>query len=221
MSEPVSNDLGALEAPDAAATSEERRAGGRRLAERVDEFMQQGKPLQARSLLARNWQDAAPDLPLRYPVVLEAISARFAAQLARYVRMGGQAPELTVELSGKQVIRGHIASAGRRLGDLPRDQAEYLASLGADAAVYTAKLLSIRLSASGDPDTVEVELVRPELRRCSSCGRLHDEVEQVNCADCRAKRRRKDPERAEPEGAPLALQEAIDALTTGDEPTSD
>jgi len=213
----MSEDVRELEASPGEPDAEARLVEGRRLAERVDDLLAQGKQQQARSVVARGWQDAVPELPLRYPVVLARPSVRFASQLARYIRVGGDAPELKVELSGKQVIHGTITVSGRRLGELPDSEAAYLHSLGADAEVFTPRLTAIRVSATGESDKVEIELVRPELRRCSSCGRLHGE-DTVNCADCRALRRPKDPDKVESEASPVALHEAMDAALA-DEPS--
>ena len=194
-------------------------AGGRKLAVRVDDLLKQGKPLQARSVVARNWQDGAPELPLRYPLVLEGLAVRFVAQLARYLRAGGETPTLSLDLSGKTAIHGVVSISGRRLGELPRDEAEYLRGLGADAEVFVPKLIAIRVSPSGEPAKVEVEMVRPELRRCSSCGRLHGD-DEVNCASCRALRRPKDPGKVESEGSPVALHEAMDAALADEQSSS-
>lgn len=196
---------------------EERLLEGRRLTEKVDEFMQQGKPLQARSVLARNWQDSVPELPLRYPVVLESVSSRFARQLARFLRAGGEKPVLTLALTGSRVARGSVSVSGRRLGDLPQEQAAYLQGLGSSASVYEPRLTAIRLSSEGEVDGVEIEMVRPELRRCPNCDKLHG-GEEALCEDCLSessvrKAKAAESASAESEAPPLALHEAIDTVT--------
>lgn len=203
---------------------EERLVEGRRLTEKVDEFLQQGKPLQARSVLARNWQDAVPELPLRYPIVLESVSSRFARQLARFLRAGGGKPELALSLTGSRVPRGSVAVSGRRLGDLPQEQAAYLQGLGESANVYEPRLMAIRLN-EGEVDSVEIEMVRPELRRCPNCDKLHggDEALCEECLAASSSRKAKAAKEAasESEAPPLALHEAIDAVTAPDDEKPD
>lgn len=198
--------------PDPILTDEDQRpAEPRWLAERVDDLLDEGKPLAARSVLGRNWQDAVPELPLRYTVVLEQVSERTTRRIARILHEHDPVPTLSLHLRGSRRLRVLVrvstpGSNDERLGEFSPEQAQFLHSLGERASLYRAQLTAIRASGAAT-----IELVRPELRSCSSCERLHAEL-HVNCAECRKLRRPKAPERVESETPALALQEALDAI---------
>jgi len=179
---------------------------GRRLTDKVDELVQQGKPAQARAVLARGWEEAVPGLPLRYPVALESFSSRVARRLARSLKeaqIAGHAevPELSLLLSGSRVPKAVVRLGDERLGDLPAEQARFLHDLGTKATLYQPHLTAIRASDEGSIAAVEIELVRPELTGCLKCGQTHN-PEQA-CAPSSS---------AESEAAAAGLQEAIDVI---------
>jgi hypothetical protein len=182
---------------------------GRRLTDKVDELIQQGKPAQARAVLARGWEEVVPGLPLRYPVALENFSSRVARRLARSLKedqIAGHVgrPELSLSLSGSRVPKAVVRLGDERLGDLPAEQARFLYELGTNATLYRPHLTAIRASDEGGIAAVEIELVRPEMTGCPKCGQAHDPA-QV-CASS------SDDEAEEPEAPTAGLQEAIDVI---------
>jgi hypothetical protein len=189
----------------------ERLAEGRRLRERVGGLLQQGRPEVARSVLGRAFADAAPELPLRFTVALVAVAPRALRALTRELALGGEPPELELAIGGVRKPRVEVKLAdGRRLGSFSDEQARYLHSLDAAQELYAVRLTAVR--ASGE---VEVEVLRPELSACSSCGALHPGRE-LNCESCRERRARKRPAAAGVELAPVGLHEAVDALLAED-----
>lgn len=180
---------------------------GRRLTEKVDELVQQGKSPQARSALAKGWQDAAPELPLRYPIVLENIATRTAKYLAVVLSAAKREdhledPELVLELSGSRTPRASVRYKGARLGDLPSAQVQFLGEISEYAALYKPRLIAIRVSETGIIGAVEIEMVRPEAPKCPICGQEHSPG-----GSCE-----KTVSSQEQEVPPTSLQEAIDVI---------
>lgn len=200
--------------PEDDAVENDRLADARDLIARIDDNLQQGKAAQAKSLFARRWRDLVPELPLRFPIVLAKPSERAAAKLAQGMK-GGQEPPALKLVPRSARHGGYVVSTseGTRLGDLPAKDAEFLRSLGEDAALYTPHLLELRppTKETDRPVLIAVELVRPELRYCSFCGKRHSDP-HVNCADCRRERRQVNPDKAAEELPLVPLHEALDAL---------
>lgn len=179
--------------------------------EQINDYLQQGKTTQAKSLLTRRWRDLVPDLPLRFSVVLEKSSPRVVRAIVTSLKRGNQPPALSLQARSER-HGGYFITAedGKHLGALPERDAKFLRSLGEHAALYTPKLLEIR---SG---LIAIELVRPELRRCASCDSYHT-GDNANCDDCRAKGRSDSPGKVESEIAPISFHEALDVLQTAEQ----
>lgn len=183
---------------------------GRRLTDKVDELVQQGKPAQARAALARGWAETVPGLPLRYPVALENFSSRVARRLARNLEEAQAAgrvesPELSLLLSGSRAPKAVVRLGEERLGDLPAEQARFLHELGPNAELYEPRLTAIRASDEGDVAAVEIELVRPEMTSCPKCSQTHDPAGVCPSGPA-------GESEEESEAPPAGLQEAIDVL---------
>lgn len=185
-------------------------ADQRAIVDQIEDYLEQGKQAQAKSLLTRRWRDLVPELPLRFSVVLEQPRAADAFFLGQRLKAGSSAPRLLItEEEGALHVK---IARGAVLGRIPADDAEFLRSVGDDAKLYELHVLEIREGGS----VVAVEFVRPELRTCSFCGKRHSEP-HVNCAECRKKRRPKDPEAVGADFAPVLLSDALEAIVEADQ----
>lgn len=188
----------------------------RALLDRVSELLQEGKEAQAKSLLTRQLGRLLPDPPVRWSCGLEEVDDQLALRLVRKLRNGDLLPQLSLRRTregGRAVIVGTRA----RLGLLPPAEVEHLIALGEDAKLYTPHLLEVRADERGRLAALTIELVRPEFRYCSFCGARHTDP-HLNCPDCRAKRRRTNPETAELEAGPVFFHELLETLfSEGDE----
>jgi hypothetical protein len=185
---------------------------GRRLTGRVEDLLQQGRPVEAKRALARSWQDVAPELPLRWTLLLERVSRRAVLRIARELSSDVNAPALELQLRGSRVPRAAVLAGGERLGQLPADQAKFLHEIGEHAALYTPQLCALRVNAEGELAIVEIELVRPELHSCEQCGSRHAGPHLV-CEDCQ-NGTPGEKSTVAVEAPPIALQEALDALVS-------
>jgi hypothetical protein len=99
-------------------------------------------------------------------------------------------------------------SATEVVGFLSADAITVLRRAGEHKRLYEVKPLQLKGIESGKFE-FQMELVRPDLRQCSSCGSLHT-AEHVNCEECRKKRRRKNKTLEETaEQAPVPMQSAF------------
>lgn len=190
---------------------------GQKLADKVEEHLSKGDTSSAKRAFSRSWREAVPDLPLRFSVILVKPNKDLIEKVTKRMRKGGGAPKLSLvnTRDGDWEVR---TSSGRRLGNLPSQDAKLLDDLGTDSRLYNPELLEIR---SDDEDQflhIAVELVRPEVRYCSSCGKEHQD-DHVNCADCRSKRRRKGDEVTEQTA--IGFHEAVDAIAEAPEKEDD
>jgi hypothetical protein len=185
---------------------------GRRLADKVAEHLAGGEPERASRALARGWRDAVPELPLRFAVILTGLDAKAIAAALRRSSNRGEPPRLRLRRVEGRIEVLTIRGA-RPLGRLPEREVRMLDELGADAHLYRPQLLEVEHDPEGALVRVAVELVRPEMRICSSCGRKHS-GDHVNCERCRRRRRRKGEESFE--SSPLGFQEAVDQIVSSE-----
>jgi hypothetical protein len=184
--------------------------------DQITDYLQQGKTTQAKSLLSRRWRDLVPGLPLRFSVVLDSPGEKNVLAIAKAMKNGQAPPTLLLKARSKKHGGYYVASEeGKKLGDLPSRDAEFLRSIGDDSSLYVPDLLEIRTREKGKLDLIAVELVRPEIHSCSSCGKRHSSP-HANCDDCRSKRRKIEHPRPESEGATVPFHEALDALQTAE-----
>jgi hypothetical protein len=183
------------------------------MAERVEDKRRQGSISNARAAFSRSWREAVPELPLRFSVILVHTDEKNILRLAK--RLGRQSstpPKL-------KLIRRHegyidvLTSGNVILGRLPSADSQLLRELGPAAKSYEPQLIEIRNTPEEGLDYIAIELVRPELKYCSSCGKQHDGA-HVNCQECRQKRRRRGPEQVE--SSPIAFHEALEAIIDED-----
>lgn len=180
----------------------------RELAERVEDQRRKGSLSSARRAFSQNWRDAVPELPLRFSVILVRPERDALAELLRRMRKhAANPPELRLHRASAELVEVRLGRM--RIGDLPAQDAKLLKELGADAKLYRPQLIEIRNNERGKLDYVAIELVRPEIHYCSSCGAKHDGT-HVNCEDCRRKRRKRGE--AIVDQPPVAFHEAIDAI---------
>lgn len=194
----------------------DRLAEGRDLADRVGELVRDGRPDAARRVFTQNWRDSVPDLPERFSVSLRKIDRDLLGVIARRLVGRAHPPELEFHTAEQDIAVRSVDDDHQVIGWLRPADARFLNDLGDDAALYRPQLLEIGVDRAGSPSTVAISVVRPELRSCSSCGDRHADA-HVNCAKCRAKRRRKGPEADSYEPAPVPFFEAVEAMTAPDD----
>ena len=187
-------------------------ADGRDMAERVEELVRDGRPDAARRVFSQGWRDAVPELPERFPVRLRKLDRDLLGQIARRLVGRSQPPALRFDTLDAHTVVRSVDDDDSVIGQLKSADARYLTGLGEDAALYSPQLLEIGIDDAGNVNSVALSVVRPELRVCSSCTGRHADA-HVNCADCRAKRRRKGPEEQSFEPAPVPFHEAVEAMT--------
>ena len=161
-------------------------APGAEFAEEVAKNTREGHLVRANRVFTRGWRDAVPDLPLRFSVVLVRPDRKAVTQLDRRLR---DEDEPQMQLCRQDAGAVEVTVDGQRIGDLPADDARLLAELDAAIDLYSPRVLEIRYTTRGRLDYIAVELVRPEVRLCSSCNLPHTGT-HVNCDRCRAKRYR-------------------------------
>jgi hypothetical protein len=194
----------------------DRIAEGRGLADRVEELVRDGRPEAARRVFAQNWRDSVPDLPERFSVSLRKINRDLLGVIARRLVGRSLPPELEFHSVDLEIAVRSVDDDHQVIGWLRPVDARFLNDLGEDASLYRPQLLEIGVDKSGSPSSVAISVVRPELRSCSSCGARHADA-HVNCAKCRALRRRKGPESESYEPAPVPFFEAVEAMTAPDD----
>jgi len=198
--------------PDRTRYSEHPKSSeARELAARVQESLDRGAVSQAKRAFTQGWRETVPALPLRFSVILVRLNRKSIKDVLRLWRKNkGQAPQLKLDW-GEETVQVRMAR-GRKLvlGCLPASDAELLRDMGPKAQkLYRPQLLEVRRTETGEIDYVAVELVRPELRICSSCGKEHS-GKHTNCEDCRKRRQRVGAERFE--YAPVSFQEVVEQI---------
>lgn len=181
---------------------------GQKLADKVEEHISKGDSSSAKRAFSRSWREAVPELPLRFSVILVKPDKDAIERVMKRIRSGKEGPKLKLVHSreGDWEVR---TSSDKRLGSLPSQDGKLLDEFGADSRLYSPKLLEIRTDEEDNLSHMAVELVRPEVRYCSSCGKEHQD-EHANCAECRSKRRRKGDELTEQTS--IGFHEAVDAI---------
>jgi len=171
-----------------------RHEAGVRIETAVRGLLHHGALRQAEHVFDQGWKSALlPHLPLRHPFMLAHIDHHGVTRMLDALKERDGAIELRL-LPGvdrrqpKQVGVG-LAGEDHLIGFLPADARELLDGAGEYADLYEPKILAMRGLESGDVK-FEMELIRPDLRQCSSCTTLHV-GEHENCDECRSKRRRK------------------------------
>jgi hypothetical protein len=186
---------------------------GRELAERVEELVRDGRQAAAQRAFSAGWRETVPELPYRFSRGLRKLNRQLLDEIAiRLAHDRGRPPELSLLFTSADLVAVRSVDDDDIIGYLKPKHARLLNSYGDDARLYVPHLLTIGIDHRRMVDSVTIELVRPELRVCSSCGARHSDA-HVNCAACRAKRRKKGPDEKSREAAPVAFQEAIEALT--------
>ena len=171
----------------------------------------EGRVEAARRTIAAGLPAGLPELPLRFTVSLVHLADTQIKDLVDVRQAIGESPSLL--LSRLSDGKGYgVRWFGGQLGRLSRQDIQTLNEFGAAVGWFSVRLTELHVAEDGRADHLEVELVRPELRVCSSCGRLHAGSE-VNCDECRHLRRRKGEETTTYERPPVPLQRAIEALT--------
>lgn len=186
---------------------------GQKLADKVEEHINKGDTSSAKRAFSRSWRDAVPDLPLRFSVILVKPDKAAIERMIKRIRKDGLTPKLKLvhTRDGDWEVR---TSSDRRLGSLPNQDGKLLDELGGDSRLYDPELLEIRTDDEDNFSHIAVELVRPEVRYCSSCGKEHQD-DHANCAECRSKRRRKGDEVTEQTA--IGFHEAVDAIAEAPE----
>jgi hypothetical protein len=191
-------------------TSEFVAPAGSEFAKEISEHLREGDHGSASRAFARGWRDAVPDLPLRFSVILVRPDRDVIASLYKQLRDGDEL-EMCLQRVSASEVTVNLVDGGQRIGDIPAADARLLHELDADSALYRPQVSEVRYTARGRFDYIAVELVRPEVKLCSSCGEPHT-TPHVNCAKCRSERRPKGEESYE--RAPLHLHDALDAVVT-------
>lgn len=173
---------------------------------------------QAHRIFDQEWERTIlPHLPLRHPFELTRLDKRGIAMMIE--RSEGDKP-LALELRQGIDPRAKnatavVVSAGKKMeviGFLSKDAEGVLSQAGEYADLYEPKPLQITGVLSGKL-VFQMELVRPDLRQCSACDALHT-ADEINCEDCRKRRRRKTKSLEETaEQASVPLQSAFRHLS--------
>jgi hypothetical protein len=179
------------------------------LAKEVKAHVREGSSTEAKRAFSRAWRDAVPELPLRFSVILDKPSAEAVTKMVQRSRQTGAPPELRFRRVSDRQVEVTALHARAALGVLPKQDAQLLSELGSEAKIYRPQLLEINNNSDGTLNYIAIEVVRPETRYCSSCGKKHA-GEHINCDQCRQKRRRKGEET--PEHTSLSFHEAVDAI---------
>lgn len=181
---------------------------GQKLVDKVEEHISKGDSSSAKRAFSRSWREAVPELPLRFSVILVKPDKEAIERVIKRMRSGKDVPKLKLVHSrdGDWEIR---TSSDKRLGNLPSQDGKLLDEFGSASRLYDPQLLEIRTDEEDNFSHMAVELVRPEVRYCSSCGKEHQD-DHANCAQCRSKRRRKGDELTEQTS--VGFHEAVDAI---------
>jgi len=179
------------------------------LADEVSGHVREGKMGRAKRAFHEGWRDAVPELPLRFSVILVRLDRDVAKELRRLARQGKE-QVLLLSRTGESQVDVIWEEENKRLGSLPAEDARLLGEYGEDADLYRPQLLEIRYE-EGRLDHVAIELVRPEVRYCPSCGKKHTGP-YINCDECRKKGRKGRKDDSQVEAPPVLFHEALDTL---------
>lgn len=174
----------------------------------VERLVREGETDAAEKAMRRATRDVLPDLPLRFTVRLRRVQPDAVARAMALLQAGGA---LDLDMEYEKPGRLVVTTGGATLGTLPATARDLVAQ---GAGVYEAHPVS--LAVSDGSARMAIELVRREMRICSSCGSEHDS-DTINCPTCRQRRRRKGEAEGTFEPPPVALQRALDAIVESSE----
>jgi hypothetical protein len=172
----------------------------------------------AHRIFDQEWElTVLPQLPLRHPFEIERLDNQGMRMLLER-DAANEAVSLHLKRGVDRRMPAAVAvvasseSKEEAIGFLSAEAQAVLERAGDYAELYSVKPLQLTGIGTGNLQ-FQMELVRPDLRQCSSCGALHAD-EHVNCEECRKKRRRKQKTLEETaEVAPVAMQSAFRALS--------
>jgi hypothetical protein len=185
----------------------EQGTSGAEFSQEITEHLREGDRGRAHRAFARGWREAVPDLPLRFTTILVHPERQVIAEFSPLLREGVE-PELKLQRKAKGEVIVQSQESGKTVGSLPAADARLLLELEADE-LYKPRVVEVLYDQRGRFDYIAVELVRPEVRFCSSCGEPHSGTD-VNCEKCRRARRPRGEEGFEI--APVHLHEALDGI---------
>lgn len=167
---------------------------------------------QAQRAIEQGFQHATlAHLPLRVGFTLLRLNAD---GIARMIARGEQGQPIVYSLlSGidprhPEAVAVGVAETQIVLGFLSPEALGVLSRAGEYAHLYEPRFLAL-VGVDGAGPRLQMELVRPDLRQCSACEKLHT-GEHENCHQCRGKRRRKSLSLEETrERAPVPLNNAL------------
>lgn len=176
---------------------------------------------QAHDVFNQEWQHTLlADLPLRQSFKLERLDRRGLAKMIERSEDGKPIRLVlrkNIDPRSPKSLAVVLTGVNEVVGFLPADVQEWLAKAGEYARFYEVKPLTVSGLEAGRPELL-MELVRPDLRQCSACGKLHTE-DKENCKECRQKRRRKTKTLEETiEHAPVPLNNAFKHLSGEPDP---
>lgn len=174
----------------------------------INQHVNGGRRSAAAAMITRRLSDVAPKMPLSFPTVLKKVDQDTALWIAHSLS-NDESPVLTIKKTSEGKYEIRAAKGRKRLGQLSTRDTEMLKGFGKDAKLYSPRLLMIHQGDDSSFDHVSIDMVRPEIRICSSCSERHT-GESINCEKCRAGRKRIGEEKLEP--SPIELHESLDAL---------
>lgn len=178
------------------------------LADGIVERLEDGKDSAAKKYFTENWRGVVPELPYRIPVTLVSINRKSVSHLMAKA-VDGKMPELKVDLDGDRFIIRFARGEKSTLGSISWKDQAIIEEIGPRMLKkYKPRLVGLKTREENAP-TINIELVRPEISLCSSCGKGYY-GDHANCRECRKKRRRKGDESFE--HSPVAFHEAVDEL---------
>jgi hypothetical protein len=192
----------------------ERHDKAKALADKVAESKDRGSDIGAKQAFTKEWKEAVPELPHRIPALLVRVDPKAVNLVLARIRDDRQ-PELKVDGSFETGFCVRMSRGKKtRIGDLSARDLETLRELGKKALkVYKPQLLEVTRNEQGKVNTVAIELVRPEGRLCSSCGKPFYE-DRTNCKNCRQKRKKLGEQSYE--HSPVAFHEAVEEMIKED-----
>lgn len=167
--------------------------------EHVEDLLDAGRPRLAAQALVDVFDDCLPELPLRFALVLVRVDERIAAHIADATKTKERI-DLRLDEGPREGLSVFLGA--RRVGDLSSQDSDLVRDFGPQAALFTPRLLEI-LYRDGELQTLAIELIRPEQRRCARCGQ---EVATADTHRCPAE------ETHDETGHPVRLQSALNSL---------
>lgn len=184
----------------------------------VNGLLHHGQTKKALEAFENNWETTTlSNLPLRHPFRLQRVDT---IGLRLLVSQDNESKKVSFSLKAgldkqnpKEIaVLVETEEQIEVVGFLGKETQEMLARAGEGKEFYEVKPLQLSGLQSGDLK-FDMELVRPDLRQCSACNKLHL-GDQINCEECRKKRRRKQAELHETlEQSSVPMQAALRKLS--------